>query len=147
VTDASSEDETPRRRAARSKAGKKGKTPKKATPKRKQSKSAKKQRSRTTAKHHHHQVQQVQQVQHYNHQHHPTGTVRDVAMADQSGVESAAAATAQGYAPAPTHGPHPQQWDGLDQVMMLGVGAPSSLGGQAGLVDEGDLHDILSLDF
>ena len=160
VTDSSSEDEAPRRR------GKKRKSPgkKTTTPKRKQSKSPKKQRSRATSGtsttsaanqhqlfHMHHDQQMDSSEQYYLPSHPSTGTsttAKGIAMfeptAVQSSSSSAAPAAAQGYLP-PAHAP--QQWDGLDQ-MMLGVGGvPTSLAGQAGLVDDGDLHDILSLEF
>ena len=154
VTDSSSEDETPRRRSKKRKSpGKKA-----TTPKRKQPKSTKKQRSRATsstsapnAAANHHQLFHVhhEQQMNYHPNQHSTGTattVKDIAMFEPTAVESASAsapAAAQGYAS--THAP--QQWDGLDQ-MMLGVGGvPTSLAGQAGLVDDGDLHDILSLEF
>lgn len=146
VTDSSSEDEAPRRR------GKKRKSPgkKTTTPKRKQSKSPKKQRSRaasgtsTTAAanqhqlfHMHHDQQMDSSEQYYLPTHPSTGTstnAKGIAMFEPTAVQSsssAAPAAAQGYLP-PAHAP--QQWDGLDQ-MMLGVGG------------DGDLNDILSLDF
>ena len=143
VTDSSSEDETPRRR------GKKRKSPGKK--KRKQSKSPKKQRSRATSGtsasaaanqhqlfHMHHEQQMDTSEQYYLPSHQSTGTsttAKGIAMFEPTAVQSssaaAAPAAAQGYLP-PTHAP--QQWDGLDQ-MMLGVGG------------DGDLNDILSLDF
>ena len=147
VTDSSSEDETPRRR------GKKRKSPgkKTTTPKRKQSKSPKKQRSRATSGtsttaaanqhqlfHMHHDQQMDSSEQYYLPSHPSTGTsttAKGIAMFEPTAIQSsssaAAPAAAQGYLP-PTHAP--QQWDGLDQ-MMLGVGG------------DGDLNDILSLDF
>ena len=147
VTDSSSEDEAPRRR------GKKRKSPgkKTTTPKRKQSKSPKKQRSRATSGtsttsaanqhqlfHMHHDQQMDSSEQYYLPSHPSTGTstaAKGIAMFEPTAVQSsssaAAPAAAQGYLP-PTHAP--QQWDGLDQ-MMLGVGG------------DGDLNDILSLDF
>ena len=157
VTDSSSEDETPRRRSKKRKSpGKKA-----TTPKRKQPKSAKKQRRRATGTttanaatnhnqlFHVHHEQQIDTSHYYHPNQNSTGTtttVKDIAMFEPTAVEStstAAPSAAQGYAP--THAP--QQWDGLDQ-MMLGVGGvSSSLAGQAGLVDDGDLHDILSLEF
>jgi len=143
VTDSSSEDETPRSRAARGKASSKRKSPAKkagaSKHQRKSTKSAKKQRRSPAANHqrrqqHHHQQQYQQQQevaisQHYMYPHPSAGTAADLAAFDPT------AAAAQGYAPAPVSGHGLQQWDGLDQ-MMLGVGGA-----------EGDLNDILSLDF
>ena len=159
VTDSSSEDETPRRRAARSKkaaaAKKKGKgksSPKKSTTSKRtakhQPKSTKKQRGRKAAAN---AAAATTGAQH--HQEQPMHQIPDLAMFDPADVpvviEPAAAISVQHY----QHQPHqeiqqaiaaaaaaqqangqPQQWDGLDQMML-------------GAVGNGDLQDILSLDF
>lgn len=144
----SSEDETPRRRSKKRKSpGKKA-----AAPKRKQPKSTKKQRSRATGTsssaaanqhqlfHMHHEQQMDSSERYHLPNHHPSRTAtaaKDIAMFDPAAVESSSAATAPAAAAAHGYLPTahaPQQWDGLDQ-MMLGVGG------------DGDLNDILSLEF
>jgi 6-phosphogluconolactonase/glucosamine-6-phosphate isomerase/deaminase len=88
----------------------------------------------------HHEQQMESSERYHLPNHHPSRTAtaaKDIAMFDPAAVESSSAATAPAAAAAHGYLPTahaPQQWDGLDQ-MMLGVGG------------DGDLNDILSLEF